>query len=82
MQSSSTTQEHLDSPTWEVVDARRRPWTGLALLGGSIVFTFAVLVFFGAWFATDRIDARSDALGHEAQGDWWEDGLITVCPIH
>lgn len=55
---------------------------GLGLLGGSIIFTASVLIFFGAWFADGRIEARTDTVGHEAQGDWWEDGLIAVCPIH
>lgn len=60
----------------------RRPWLGLGLLGGSVIFTASVLIFFGAWFADDRIEARTETVGHEAQGDWWEDGLIAVCPIH
>ncbi len=60
----------------------RRPWLGLGLLFGSILFTVAVLIFFGAWFADDRIEARSGVAGHEVEGDWWEDGLIAVCPIH
>ncbi len=60
----------------------RRPVLGLGLLAGSVIFTVAVLVFFGAWFADDRIEARSESVGHEVDGDWWEDGLIAVCPIH
>lgn len=68
-------------PEWEQA-SRRKPWLGLALLGSSIVFTLAVLVFFGAWFASDRIGARSDEAGQGTDGEWWEDGLITVCPIH
>lgn len=82
MQTPATVIENADAPSWEAVDSRRRPMLGLGLLGGSIVFTLAVLIFFGAWFADERIEARTETVGHEASGDWWEDGLITVCPIH
>lgn len=70
-----------DGPDWPEASGRR-PWLGLSLLAGSIVFTLAVLIFFGAWFADGRIEARSETAGHQAEGDWWEDGLIAVCPIH
>lgn len=58
---------------------------GLSLLGISIAFTLSVLIFFGAWLSEDRIEARVDgneSVHGEAEGEWWEDGLIAVCPIH
>lgn len=77
----------IDPPTgssWQV-SASRRPWVGLSLLGISIVFTLSVLIFFGAWLSEDRIEARADdgdGTHGEVEGEWWEDGLIAVCPIH
>lgn len=76
-----------DEATTEEIDqwsaaSSRKPWLGLGLLISSIVFTLAVLIFFGAWFADGRIADRASAAGHDVEGEWWEDGLITVCPIH
>ena len=78
---ATNTIENSENESWAVV-SNRRPWLGLSLLGGSIVFTIAVLVFFGAWFADGRIESRAAAAGAEAEGEWWEDSLISVCPIH
>jgi hypothetical protein len=69
------------NPLWSDPPVKR-PWLGLALLATSIVSTVAVLVFFGAWLAQDRIAARADETGQSSSGEWWEDGLIAVCPIH
>ena len=71
----------LEIEEWAQISGRR-PLLGLGLLGGSLIFTASVLIFFGAWFADGRIEARFGTDGHEATGEWWEDGLITVCPIH
>jgi hypothetical protein len=78
----AVTVEVTQDPTWQTMPARR-PWQGLALLVASIIGTLAVLIYFGAWFAEDRVQARS-AAGEtaEAQGEWWEDGLIAICPVH
>ena len=73
--------EPVQDELWRSFNSRR-PWIGLSLLASSIVFTVAVLIFFGAWFADGRIEDRAAASGHEVEGDWWEDGLIAVCPIH
>ncbi len=81
MKSQAVINDTPEATPWSEA-ARRRPTLGIGLLAGSVVFTVAVLIFFGAWFADDRIEARSDAIGHSAEGDWWEDGLIAVCPIH
>ena len=73
-----------EETTWAAASGRR-PWLGLGLLGGSIAFTLAVLIFFGAWLADNRINTRVSASGEGVEtsaGKWWEDGLIAVCPIH
>lgn len=81
MNSPAADTAFADETPWSEASGRR-PLLGLGLLAGSVIFTASVLVFFGAWFADDRIEARSRTVGHEAEGDWWEDGLIAVCPIH
>lgn len=81
MTAGTVETSQLDHTAWPEASGRR-PWLGLGLLGGSVIFTASVLIFFGAWFADDRIEARTETIGHEAAGDWWEDGLIAVCPIH
>ena len=72
-------------PTWQTLPAQR-PWQGLALLGISVVATLAILIYFGAWHADNRIEARNtEAAGagqESTQDEWWEDGLISICPIH
>jgi hypothetical protein len=63
----------------------RRPVLGLSVLAASAVSTLALLIFFGAWMAENRIRARAantDGTDLEVKGDWWEDGLISICPIH
>ncbi|MDA0232755.1 MAG: hypothetical protein O3B04_08395 [Chloroflexi bacterium] len=78
----------IEETTWAAA-SDRRPWLGLGLLGGSVAFTLAVLIFFGAWFADSRIETRASASGLASDGstvtsdgEWWEDGLIAVCPVH
>jgi hypothetical protein len=49
----------------------------------SVAFTLSTLIFFGAWVAQDRIEAREDeSVAAQADGEWWEDGLIAICPVH
>ncbi len=76
------------TPAWAAISSRR-PVRGLALIGLSLVFSLAVLIYLGAWASSDRIEARSldgesEAYDHEtgASGAWWEDGLVFVCPLH
>lgn len=66
---------------------RRPPWRGLALLGVSAGFSAALLIYFGAWSALDRVEARQLALAPRAEAAapveaWWEEGLLWVCPLH
>ena len=79
--STSANKTEQASPLWTDPPVKR-PWLGLALLATSVVATISVLVFFGAWLAQDRIAARADMTGQSSPGEWWEDGLIAVCPIH
>lgn len=77
-----TTQATDNDATWRGYSSRR-PWIGLTLLGISIFSTLAVLIYFGAWVAQDRIEARADeGAAAQSEGEWWEDSLIAVCPIH
>ncbi len=51
----------------------------------SVIGTLAVLIYFGAWASSDRIENRAQALGiseSQVEGEWWEDGLVFVCPLH
>jgi len=51
----------------------------------SVIGTLAVLIYFGAWASTDRIENRALAAGiteSQTEGEWWEDGLIFACPLH
>jgi hypothetical protein len=62
-----------------------RPLLGLGLLGVSAAFSTALLVYFGAWAASDRAQAREQAatVGQPAASDaLWEDGLLWACPLH
>ena len=76
------------TPTWAAISSRR-PIRGLALIALSLAFSLAVLIYLGAWASSDRIEARwfdseSESFGHGdgADGAWWEDGLVFVCPLH
>jgi len=43
------------------------------------------LIYFGAWASSDRIENRALAAGvpeSQAEGKWWEDGLMLACPLH
>ena len=66
---------------------RRPPWRGLTLLAISAAFSAALLVYFGAWSAAERVDARGLTLASRTEviepGEaWWEDSLLWVCPLH
>ena len=73
------------SPELERFEIKRRPFLGFGLLMSSIIATLAVLIYFGAWASSDRIENRALAAGiheSEAEGEWWEDGLVLACPLH
>jgi hypothetical protein len=58
---------------------------GLGLLGVSGVFSLALLIYFGAWAAADRAEARALAAAegeHATGAAIWEDGARWVCPLH
>ncbi len=51
----------------------------------SVFGTLAVLIYFGAWASSDRIENRALAAGiyeAQAENEWWEDGLVFACPLH
>jgi hypothetical protein len=65
------------------VDPPPRPRLGVALLIGSALATLAILVYFGAWAASDRVSARSGTPETAVEGNAaWEEGLLYVCPFH
>ncbi|MEE8046718.1 MAG: hypothetical protein V3T49_07760 [Dehalococcoidia bacterium] len=76
------------SPELEGFEIKRRPYLGFGLLMSSVIGTLAVLIYFGAWASSDRIENRALAAGMSesqaanAEGEWWEDGLIFACPLH
>jgi hypothetical protein len=58
---------------------------GFGLLMSSVFGTLAVLIYFGAWASSDRIENRALAAGiyeAQAENEWWEDGLVFACPLH
>ena len=51
----------------------------------TVISALAMLIYFGAWASTDRIENRALAAGaseSHVEGEWWEDGLIIACPLH
>ena len=73
------------SPKLEGFEIKGRPLTGLGLLIASVVGTFAVLIYFGAWAVSDRMEKRVAATESSVahiEVKWREDSLLTVCPLH
>ena len=85
---SSTTSDHSEtasSPELDGFEMSRRPLLGFGLLGSSVIATIAVLIYFGAWASSDRIENRAlaaESAGSHAEAEWWEDGLLLACPLH
>ena len=66
-------------------EIKRRPILGLALLTATVISTLVLLIYFGAWASSDRIENRALAAGAtegHLESEWWEDGLIIACPLH
>lgn len=62
---------------------RSRPWKGLGLLLVSVLSTLAILIYFGAWAASDRVEARTASQQDSGgESEAWEEGLLYVCPFH
>ena len=73
------------TPNLDGFEITRRPLIGLGLLISSVIGTLAVLIFFGAWASSDRIENRALAAGIseiQVESEWWEDGLVLACPLH
>ncbi|MBT4125090.1 MAG: hypothetical protein HOJ22_03055 [Chloroflexi bacterium] len=74
-----------NSPELDGFEIKRRPMLGFGLLMSSVIGTLAVLIYFGAWASSDRIENRAQAAGiseTQVEGEWWEDGLVFACPLH
>ncbi|MDE0592847.1 MAG: hypothetical protein OSB68_06365 [Dehalococcoidia bacterium] len=72
-------------PNLDGFEIKRRPIVGFGLLMSSVIGTLAVLIYFGAWASSDRIENRALAAGiyeSQVEGEWWEDGLVFACPLH
>ena len=72
-------------PELDGFEIKRRPILGLGLLMATVISTLAMLIYFGAWASSDRIESRALAAGateSHTEGEWWEDGLIIACPLH
>ena len=72
-------------PELDGFEIRRRPILGFGLMMSTVIFTLALLIYFGAWASSDRIENRALAAGtteSHVEGNWWEDGLIIACPLH
>ena len=86
MKATAPNQPSVGSPpNLEGFEIKRRPMVGFGLLMSSVIGTLAVLIYFGAWASTDRIENRvlaAETSGLHAEGEWWEDGLIFACPLH
>ena len=72
-----------DTSTLLPAEPTPRPRLGVALLIGSALATLAILIYFGAWAASDRVSARSETPLAAGEGSAaWEEGLLYVCPFH
>ena len=72
-------------PNLDGFEIKRRPIVGFGLLMSSVIGTLAVLIYFGAWASSDRIENRALAAGiyeSRVEVEWWEDGLVLACPLH
>ena len=60
-----------------------------------VVVSAALTIFFGAWAADARVEARVEAyeepsgqpdasiqLPGEVEKEWWESTVLLVCPLH
>ena len=56
------------------------PLKGLVMILITIFFSIALLVYIGAGFSEYRIQERKNL--ENANGLWWENGFISVCPLH
>ncbi|MEK9676611.1 MAG: hypothetical protein VW271_08835 [Chloroflexota bacterium] len=83
---SATDQKQKSAvPELEGFAISRPPLLGYGLIASSVIGSVALLIYFGAWAATDRIENRALASGNVSElqdGEWWEDGLIFACPLH
>jgi hypothetical protein len=73
------------APDLDGFEIKRRPIIGFGLLLSSIIGTLAVLIYFGAWASSNRIENRAHAAGvaeSQVEAEWWEDGLVFACPLH
>ena len=73
------------TPNLDGFEITRRPLIGFGLLISSVIGSLAVLIFFGAWASSDRIENRALAAGIseiQVESEWWEDGLVLACPLH
>ena len=73
------------TPNLDGFEITRRPLIGFGLLISSVIGTLAVLIFFGAWASSDRIENRALAAGIseiQVESEWWENGLVLACPLH
>jgi len=86
MKSALTDQVvEITPPNLDGFEIKRRPIVGFGLLMSSVIGTLAVLIYFGAWASSDRIENRALAAGiyeSQVEGEWWEDGLVFACPLH
>ncbi len=72
-------------PNLDGFEIKGRPFLGFGLLMTTLIGTLAVLIYFGAWVSSDRIENRASAAGipeSQAEGEWWEEGLVFACPLH
>jgi hypothetical protein len=72
-------------PNLDGFEIKRRPIVGFGLLILSVIGTLVFMIYFGAWVSYDRIENRAFTAGipeTQVEGEWWEDGLVFVCPLH
>ena len=72
------------TPATDVNDSDKagRPFYGVGLLVASALATLAILIYFGAWAASERVSARTGVDSADGQNAAWEEGLLFVCPFH
>lgn len=68
----------------EQIKNNKIPYYGISSIIISILFSIIILIYLGAAISTERKNNREnfETIGNSAEGIWWENGFIFMCPLH
>ena len=68
----------------EQIKTNKIPYYGISSIIISILFSTIILIYLGAAISTERKNNREnfETIGNSAEGIWWENGFIFMCPLH